>query len=820
MKDQYTSQDITKFYQQFKELPEYLPINKIAKFLSSPEAELQKSKLNRLQLGRTLKIIAIIVTSIATIALLHTILGKTGPHPNSSPVNESLNNLPRTETSAILDDTTTTAAISLNPIAPDEEITTTYSTGTIASNTNSNENPNPSPLKIVDMHDTSEHRNGNQYILDLSFDELKELGFDIKHHIVFYRNKHQGANCIFTSVRHAPLWYRDSTSKDYKSTKYYDITTSLQRDTFPDITEFFTRELKGRELFQRNTDDAVWNQLNTISTGFFPVYTSDLYGKISGLNSIDSFESSNDTLVPVVVRFSRLRCDLKQDHLFWFTPTEDFFRALPERYQFIKENYEVIKIKKRDNSENNLVEYSIEDWVSKQMLPTGTKIDGSGNIIQLTDAELENIGLFKNLENNTTCNYRTPWGGTGLGGKLEYVPGEPISADSIPVMKHDTVFYSDFSFAYGTDLHGNSLSISTTGRLIGKFLLDNDVLLPIEYDDKLLWFTLSDSLWKLLPERYQYLKNEYNKYLFNKSLLPDQDLVIYFKSGLDKIDMDVTILDLDKNELKDLGFQFDVDKVSIDLVYGDEWMQYIIRDGYYNLPERAKKRKSLKPELFLQNHVFDLAIDTRYSSTTGDQRNQYDSLITTNNKGYHVLMITDTLGHNLHRIETHTKYKFIEQDELKHLIPVRVSLNKYFRDYSEEKIFWFTPTEDFFNRLPARYKADIITEYNGIHENKESGGCTYFEECRSTLELTDFHIFPNPAKNHITISIENLELTSGKISLISINGSIVKELIPDTDFFIGNSTYEIELGDVNPGIYLVAIQTVDGIKAKRLIVNE
>ncbi len=37
---------------------------------------------------------------------------------------------------------------------------------------------------------------------------------------------------------------------------------------------------------------------------------------------------------------------------------------------------------------------------------------------------------------------------------------------------------------------------------------------------------------------------------------------------------------------------------------------------------------------------------------------------------------------------------------------------------------------------------------------------------------------------------------------------------------IGNSIYELELGDVNPGIYLVAIQTVDGIKAKRLIVNE
>ena len=820
MKDQYTSQDITAFYQQFKELPEYFPISSIAKFLSSPQTELPKSIMNRLQPGRTLKIIAIIVTSIATIALLYTILGKTGPNPNSSPVNESINNQPRTETSAILDDTTTTAAISIDPIAPDEESTTTYSTGTIASNTKSNETTNSSPLKIVDMHDTSEHTNSNQYILDLSFDELKELGFDIKHHIVFYRNKHQDANCIFSSVRHGPIWYRDGTSNDYKSTKYYANTTSLQGDTFPDITEFFTREIRNRDSFQRVSDDIVWNQLNTISTDFFPVYTSNLDGKTSGLNSIDAFESSNDTLVPVVVRFSRLRCDLKQDYIFWFTPTEDFFRALPERFQFLKDTYEVIKIKKRENSENILVEYSIEEWVSKQILPTGTKIDGSGYILQLSDAELENIGLFKNLENNTTCNYRTPWGGTAIGGKPVYESGKPRSSAAILGMQHDTVFYSDYSWKYGTDLNGNSLGISTTGRLIGKFLLDNDVLLPIKQDDRLLWFTLSDSLWKLLPERYQYLRNEYNKYLFNKSILPDQDLVIYFKSGLDKIDMDVTILDLDKNELKDLGFQFDVDKVSIDLVYGDEWMQYIIRDGYYNLPERAKKRTSLKPENFLQNNVFDLAIDTRYSSTTGDQRNQYDSLITTKNKGYHVLIITDTIGHNLHRIETNTKYKFIEQDELKHLIPVRVSLNKYFRDYSEEKIFWFTPTEDFFNRLPARYKVDIITEYNGIHENKESGGCTYFEECRSTLELTDFHIFPNPAKNHITISIENLEPTSGKISLISINGSIVKELIPDTKFSIGNSIYELELGDVNPGIYLVAIQTVDGIKAKRLIVNE
>lgn len=163
---------------------------------------------------------------------------------------------------------------------------------------------------------------------------------------------------------------------------------------------------------------------------------------------------------------------------------------------------------------------------------------------------------------------------------------------------------------------------------------------------------------------------------------------------------------------------------------------------------------------------------------------------------------------------------YLSGKESKYLIPVRVPLDKYFSEYSETKIFWFTPTEAFFDRLPDRIKKNLRQDFYSLTGNLESSSCTYFEECRSTLKLDKFKIYPNPAKESITISFNASEEVSGNIYLLDIKGSILKTFESIANITNGSNEFHYTLDDIQPGIYLVAVQSENGIKTGRLIVSE
>ena len=123
------------------------------------------------------------------------------------------------------------------------------------------------------------------------------------------------------------------------------------------------------------------------------------------------------------------------------------------------------------------------------------------------------------------------------------------------------------------------------------------------------WFTLSEDLWDLIPERYKYLKEHYNRMLYNKSLQPERDFVKYFNDPFGKVATDVSFLELSKEELENIGFKFedigskiitvtspegDVKNIEYEQIgteincgFGKNWIQYKSVDRWrFKLSER------------------------------------------------------------------------------------------------------------------------------------------------------------------------------------------------------------------------------------------
>jgi hypothetical protein len=65
-----------------------------------------------------------------------------------------------------------------------------------------------------------------------------------------------------------------------------------------------------------------------------------------------------------------------------------------------------------------------------------------------------------------------------------------------------------------------------------------------------------------------------------------------------------------------------------------------------------------------------------------------------------------------------------------------------------------------------------------------------------------------------------MDLLKGSILLFSISGSKLRTLVPNSSFLVGQNSYFIELTGIEPGIYLVSINTDKGFKTQRIIVSE
>ncbi|MDO5981788.1 spondin domain-containing protein [Flavivirga spongiicola] len=126
------------------------------------------------------------------------------------------------------------------------------------------------------------------------------------------------------------------------------------------------------------------------------------------------------------------------------------------------------------------------------------------------------------------------------------------------------------------------------------------------------------------------------------------------------------------------------------------------------------------------------------------------------------------------------------------------------------------------NPLGVITSLENLAPFDGVNSNMSHRiGTVTFNYIESTLStetintIENIKIFPNPTKGDITISnIQNSELNS--IEVYNVLGNLVKQIEIKT----GIPQLSVNLTNLNKGIYLLNLKTIDGASnSKKLVIN-
>jgi len=481
------------------------------------------------------------------------------------------------------------------------------------------------------------------------------------------------------------------------------------------------------------------------------------------------------------------------------------------------------------NAENNTIVYPIGD--ENRKADEGKKvnfdsiqpIEGSRFILKLSDEELKEIGF---QITDTSISYFNKLGVDCLiffyRIHTRMVNGDTINSGSSEAYLHQTYESPKKEFndpKYLNILKQNPFPNSTevgkldfypvcqtntfltgfkgiTGYVASDFHAMNDTLLPVyipiskinpEKQDVILWFKTNDELLSILSKNHKSTIDLFRKYNAAKQVHKDIDLIVFQAPLL--ID-ESKIIDLSKSELKNLGFQFHTDST-------------IFRGGM--------RTEKIELNLLKNGSTF---LKTYYA----------DSISSLWSDGCLPVLVTQPDGNPLIKvIDWRSKILSKEmkyEQQFQFFIPVFLKASESF--LNEDVIFWFYPTDELFKALPTKIGKALLEEYNYVvAEDKsalEKPECNYFEECKNTLKVSSFKVYPNPANNQATVSFTLPEAIYGRITLIDLMGRERQVLQPYTNYAKGSHRFEVDLSNVPEGIYLIALYSSKGIQTQRLIV--
>ncbi|HDS08511.1 MAG TPA: T9SS type A sorting domain-containing protein, partial [Bacteroides sp.] len=83
-----------------------------------------------------------------------------------------------------------------------------------------------------------------------------------------------------------------------------------------------------------------------------------------------------------------------------------------------------------------------------------------------------------------------------------------------------------------------------------------------------------------------------------------------------------------------------------------------------------------------------------------------------------------------------------------------------------------------------------------------------------------FTLFPNPAASHCTLRFKVDKTSVIQLDIYDLNGKRVQEVIRQEIFHPGTCTVSIHTGNLDPGVYLIRVEPVDGpIQTKKLMIH-
>lgn len=418
---------------------------------------------------------------------------------------------------------------------------------------------------------------------------------------------------------------------------------------------------------------------------------------------------------------------------------------------------------------------------------TDTIINGESFVLSLSNQELSQIGFvitdsglyynnyFEGENSFFICgNISRPGSTWGLKRYSNYNDLEP----------------STFNF-YPLYISGNSYEVNYE-PLRKRELFDtaNDTLVPVKVtesqmkgtNDLIFWFTATHQLFDRLPERYKALEHNYKLLKELKTSKPNQNLVEFIPTP---VIHSSRYVELSTTELERVGFSFSNEAVSYNLQLGGMLSKMSFNSGVeMSLDEKPTPDSPLK-----------------------------------------LFFISDQYGNQpviWHKTEDLDKMKSSYfQKKIDYLVPVIVQKKDY-PMLRSDFIFWFEPTQALFDSLPSNLGKEIEAEYKSItapaKNRTEAPECQYFSACQQSM-YKDFRITPNPVKALARINFTSDINSKGRIELIDINGKKIKTLVSPIKIEKGMNSYQIDLCDIKPGIYMLLVTTHEGFQVQKVIVS-
>lgn len=175
------------------------------------------------------------------------------------------------------------------------------------------------------------------------------------------------------------------------------------------------------------------------------------------------------------------------------------------------------------------------------------------------------------------------------------------------------------------------------------------------------------------------------------------------------------------------------------------------------------------------------------------------------------------------------------------LIPIYVASGEeyYLSDYLLRRwhpdcIFWYEPTPQFLAILPREIRKQIVYELSTLDtgtsfnpdvlpSSKKNDSittpknCVYLNPCADVkINIEEFKLYPNPARNNVNLKIDTDLSVSGKIVITNLTGKEVKNLeLEDI-----SASLTIDISNLASGIYLVTLITDYGDKLTRRMIKK
>ncbi len=159
------------------------------------------------------------------------------------------------------------------------------------------------------------------------------------------------------------------------------------------------------------------------------------------------------------------------------------------------------------------------------------------------------------------------------------------------------------------------------------------------------------------------------------------------------------------------------------------------------------------------------------------------------------------------------------------MIPIEVPIEEDGDDFSF--ILWFDATPELLEKLPARVsdmieiELDVLQNTSNVCQTPIKGEEAFLDIWRSCSgAIENLHVFPNPTSGDANIQFNLTDAREFKISLHDLYGRRINEINAYERAEGGLIRKDIQLGELAPGMYLIAVESKNGEQAVQRIIVE